>query len=233
MMSIAGADIFLAMKKGQRVYTVNKAAGNILPEAPWDADAWKNAEVAQIDCFPWYKSGKKQKTVVRALYDSSVLHVLFESEDTHISAKRRKYNGDVYLDSCVEFFLSPWPSKTNDYFNIESNCCAVLHIGLGPDRRHRKLIPAKLARQITLVSTVPGKQKTESSDDNGWKLYMRIPRSALSALAGKRVRFAGTWKGNFYRCGGKTNDQYAVWSPIGVPEPDYHRPEYFGDLVFE
>ena len=42
-----------------------------------------------------------------------------------------------------------------------------------------------------------------------------------------------TWRCNFYRCGGKTDQQFAVWNVVTNPYPDYHRPEFFGTLKFE
>jgi len=48
-----------------------------------------------------------------------------------------------------------------------------------------------------------------------------------------RDRSGTVWRANFYRCGGKTDTQYACWNPIGCEKPDFHRPEFFGDLTFE
>jgi hypothetical protein len=46
--------------------------------------------------------------------------------------------------------------------------------------------------------------------------------------SGKRM------KGNFQKCGDKTKfPHYGSWNRIDTPEPDFHRPEYFGDLILE
>ena len=38
---------------------------------------------------------------------------------------------------------------------------------------------------------------------------------------------------NFYKCGDLTvNKHYLAWQPVGTERPDYHRPEYFGPMVF-
>ena len=39
---------------------------------------------------------------------------------------------------------------------------------------------------------------------------------------------------NFYKCGEETSEpHYVTWNPIGSENPDYHRPEFFGKVLFE
>ncbi|WP_084054648.1 carbohydrate-binding family 9-like protein [Caldicoprobacter faecalis] len=43
---------------------------------------------------------------------------------------------------------------------------------------------------------------------------------------GKRI------KANFYKCGDKTKyPHWGCWNRIDTPHPDFHRPEFFGDLI--
>lgn len=38
---------------------------------------------------------------------------------------------------------------------------------------------------------------------------------------------------NFYKCGDATAvPHYVSWSPIPIASPDFHRPEYFGEISF-
>ncbi|MDY7009218.1 MAG: carbohydrate-binding family 9-like protein, partial [Planctomycetota bacterium] len=76
---------------------------------------------------------------------------------------------------------------------------------------------------------------TSSSGDDGWWLAAAIPFAVISQIAGRKIApKSGThWRANFYRCGGKTDPQAACWNPIDLPEQDYHRPEFFGNLSFE
>ena len=40
-------------------------------------------------------------------------------------------------------------------------------------------------------------------------------------------------RGNIYKCGDRTaHPHYLSWAPIGTPSPDFHRPEYFGEVLF-
>jgi hypothetical protein len=39
--------------------------------------------------------------------------------------------------------------------------------------------------------------------------------------------------GNFYKCGDALESpHYLCWNHIKTEQPDYHRPEYFGELLF-
>lgn len=41
-------------------------------------------------------------------------------------------------------------------------------------------------------------------------------------------------KANFYKCGDNTSKpHYLSWNPIGTESPDFHRPDFFGNLIFE
>jgi hypothetical protein len=73
--------------------------------------------------------------------------------------------------------------------------------------------------------------KLEKSDDNQWCVDITLPFAAIEALTGEPVN-KDKWYGNFYRCGGRVEPQYAVWNSIVSAEPDFHRPEHFGELVF-
>ncbi len=196
---------------------------------------WEAAGVLRIDNYPWYERGEKQSTAVRMLYDRRAVYVQFRCRDRHISARATQLNGDVYLDSCVELFAMPDPEVSGDYFNLEINCCGCMHLGWGPGRRGRRLVTPQLSRRIRIAASVAAPTKEESGADRRWWVAAALPLETLSDFAGRAVRPGpgDRWRANLYRCGGRTDPQYACWSPIDRPQPDYHRPEFFGTLCFE
>ena len=66
-----------------------------------------------------------------------------------------------------------------------------------------------------------------------WGLDLLIPAAALWHNPG--LDFKGLHaRGNFYKCGdGLKVPHYVTWAPIATEKPDYHRPEFFGELFFE
>jgi hypothetical protein len=215
-------------------YAINRATSKVILTGDVAGTAWEHANTLEVDNFPWYTSGQKQGTQARLLYDDDAIYVQFTCEDAHIFAKETELNGPVCLDSCVEFFAMFDPRKKPDYFNLEMNCCGMMHVGLGEQREGRRVITPELAAKIKLKASVPGPTKDESPYDNGWWIAAAMSFDMISEFAGQKVKPAsGTpWRANFYRCGGKTDVQYGCWNFIPWHQPDFHRPEFFGDLTF-
>ena len=41
-------------------------------------------------------------------------------------------------------------------------------------------------------------------------------------------------RGNFYKCGDLTaHPHFLSWNPINTPKPDFHRPDFFGELILK
>jgi hypothetical protein len=213
-------------------YLVARINGELELKGDPAGEPWSGLDALKIACFPWYRAGSKQGTTVKACYSHACLYLLFVCEDRHISARRTVLNSDVYRDSCVELFASV-PEDPGCYFNLEMNCCGAILLGYGPDRGHRRPASQEIASRIRIHHSVPG-PTNESPDDKGWLLEVALPFDVVGELAGRpvTVRPGTRWRANLYRCGGATDRQHACWSPIPTPEPDFHRPEYFGLLEF-
>jgi hypothetical protein len=106
-------------------------------------------------------------------------------------------------------------------------------MGYGPDVKHRRMVTPELAAAVRIFHTVPGAPQTESPKDRECLLGVELPFKVLSDFVGHPIESRGSWRANFYRCGGITDAQYACWSPVGTPRPDFHQPNYFGVLEFE
>jgi len=213
-----------------------RRADNIPLTGLVDGTPWSLSDALAIDQYMWHERGKKQATALRVLYDDAALYLQYLCEDSHIFSETTALNGPVYKDSCVEFFATIDPDSGPDYFNLEMNACGMLLMGWGAagggGRTH---VSAELAAAIAIASSVAGPTKPESPSDNGWWLVARVPFATLSAFTGRAVRVGpGTrWRCNAFRCGGKTEDQFAAWAWIDWPHPSFHQPQFFGELRFE
>lgn len=132
-------------------------------------------------------------------------------------------NGEqVCEDSCVEFFMKT--PKSEYYYNFEFNsigvCCASKRKGRNEDvciftteqYSHLKIIPEKLSNKR-------GKKH--------WRLKVEIPYN----IVGLSVKPDSIYC-NFYKCGDKTAvPHYISWSPVKTKRPDFHRPEFFREIV--
>jgi hypothetical protein len=198
--------------------------------------------VVEVDVFPWGDPvGKdfRPKTAARAAADDRALYVFMETDETDIRAVERDFSVEVWTDSCMEFFLMPDPSCTTRYFNWEFNPMGAMYLSLGTGRHDREDIRLDNYREFFQV-------KTEVLNE-GWRLEYCIPLLFLQRyFPDMELRSGHRMRGNFYKCGEKTlRPHYGCWSPIDLPKPessaesrmgrgsppDFHCPDFFGDLM--
>lgn len=179
---------------------------------------------------PWGEAYPYRPLVhVKIAHATMGILLYYEVQEKHVEAVYKQTNDPVYKDSCVEFFLSV---DGSNYYNLEFNCIGTALIGYGPARRSgRRRLPNETIEQVKAYSSI-SPEKLENGDTE-WRLMLTIPYTvfeadAIKSLAGMRCR------GNFYKCGDDLPEpHYVAWSPIDNPTPDFHLPQYFGELVFQ
>ena len=62
-----------------------------------------------------------------------------------------------------------------------------------------------------------------------WNLLVVIPLDLIGVeYKGEALKM----RGNFYKCASAASQpHYLSWNPIDTPAPDFHRPEFFGDII--
>ncbi len=187
---------------------------------------WKGIE-AEIDCYPWDKSGYRPCVAFSVLYSEQKLYVRFKVQKDKIRAECTQLNDDVYTDSCVEFFIAPDPDGDERYFNFETNPLGVMLIGIGTDRYDRKLLYPENYRNLFGIQTYTNTKR------GFWTVEYLIPVEFINRYYNSVLLRTGLkMKGNFYKCGDSTEiPHYGCWNPVKYGRPDFHRPEYFGELI--
>jgi hypothetical protein len=178
----------------------------------------------------WQEFPYSPEVSFRIAHSGSHIYLKFHVKEKAIRAVETRINGEVYKDSCVEFFVS---FDAMNYYNFEFSCIGTPHIAYGEGRHNRKHLPEDVIRQILIESSL-GKEPFETrTGDFSWELTAIIPVSTF--VHHPAIRMGGRKAtANFYKCGDALPEPHFVtWNPIGTPQPDYHRPEYFGNLEFE
>ena len=147
-----------------RSYTVKRASSKVPLSEQVAGTAWSDAESLSIDNYPWFKSGRKEATTVRLLYDEKALYVQFLCADDTIYAERTQINSSVCTDSCVEFFAMPAPELDDRYFNLEINCAGTFLLGWG--RNVQEILagfvdPELSTKYLKIATSVEGPKKQE------------------------------------------------------------------------
>lgn len=133
----------------------------------------------------------------------------------------------VSEDSCVEFFVEP--TGELPYWNFEFNCIGTVNASYRCERRN----PTRLTdEQLARIERYPSCGVRPFRELEGlftWNLLVAIPLDMLGlSYEGKPIRM----RGNFYKCASAASQPHFLsWSPIVSEHPDFHRPEYFGELI--
>jgi len=218
------------MDVGDRVsYTVKRATEKIYVDGNiFEAD-WDQAEEITPFVFPWYKEGNKDQSSVRILWDDNYLYFLWRCEDEHISAHRYQRNTATCLDDCAEMFISPNLDESMWYTNYEINCIGTWLVGAKTDENKGTWEPEGLLVGRSHVGTI----NNEEDIDSHWILEIAIPFEHFRQFKGQIPPEDGDmWGLNLDRCGGDVNEQFSQWTASKTPNPNYHRPEDFGRIIF-
>ncbi|NLI89265.1 MAG: hypothetical protein GX366_02495 [Epulopiscium sp.] len=191
---------------------------------------WAKVPALEINEYPWYEGGLKQETKAQLAIYQDRIYIHAKAQDKYIRHDAKELNDPVYEDSCFEFFVTPWDHKSQSYFNIEINCMGVLYMAYKDGKGGKKMISKEQSRQISIKSSL--KESKDIDKESGWELEIIIPIGLLEEISEKEIK-KDVWYGNFYRCGGKEDDQYASWNPIEFEKPSFHQPMQFGRLIIQ
>jgi hypothetical protein len=164
-------------------------------------------------------------------YTSGEIMLKYYVREDCFKAEMTTTNQNVYEDSCVEAFLSP--SDDGIYYNMEFNGTGICLLGSGTSRETSLRTDPSLAEMIRRESSLAPGPVPLITGNIEWTLTIAIPfgvffRHRIGSLKGKAIR------ANFYKCGDKLlTPHYITWSPVKTPAPDFHRPEFFGEIRFK
>ena len=214
---------------------VKRATGPIQVDAKPDDLAWKPAHVAKIDQYSWQELEYYPETEVRFLYDDDNLYLLFTCTEKYIKATHVGHQTEVWLDNCVELFTSPSPDLSEPYFNFEFNCLGYILLGVGKERIGRIPVSVKELEEVHCQATYSEPVDLQDEAEKTWYLEVAIPFALISRHSGAGAPRSGTvWRANFNKCSESTIVvHHATWAPVKTKEPDFHRPDFFGEMVFE
>lgn len=184
----------------------------------------------RIDVTPWPEyEYKPNASFAIAHADQGVLLKYYVVEQ-NIRAVYSKPNEPVYKDTCVEFFIS-FGNETK-YYNFEFNCIGTCRVGYGKNRTDRELLCDTVITKIKNYSVITS-SNISSGANVRWELTVLIPFEVFCFHSFASLREQNC-KVNFYKCGDDLpQPHFLAWNNIKSASPDFHLPEYFGEMKFE
>lgn len=186
---------------------------------------WNNVPKYSLDNHLWkndYPTFWRTSVQLCASKNKGIYARLF-SDESPVKAVFKNRDEPVYSDSCMELFFQPFSDDLR-YVNIEINPnCAYLS-AIGADRNNRTFV-SKLTDLRYSVKSLPAQ--------TGWGVELFIPEELISSAFSREFVLGGEIKANVYKCGDETAfPHYSSLFLVGTSMPDFHRPEYFGSIIF-
>lgn len=164
-------------------------------------------------------------------YTPSAIIIAYRAKEYDIRAQYTQDQDPVFKDACMEFFIQP--ADDSIYYNFECNCLGYILMQAGTTTRPRDEATQAILKNIKRWTSISREQIRQAGKKaTSWEVALIIPYTSfymhhIHSLAGKNVR------ANVYKCGGtKQYTHYVSWSPIKTPKPNFHTPEYFGQMTF-
>jgi hypothetical protein len=194
-------------------------------------NALSESEWIKLSHTNWEEFPYKPDVSLRIGHDGLNIFLCFRVSEKSIRAKYARDFEDVWKDSCVEFFISP--EKNEYYYNYEFNCIGSAILCYGQGREKREPASLEIMQSIKRYSSLGYKPIDSLKGQFNWELLLVIPGKTLFREAIKSFSGLGM-KANFYKCGDELPlPHFLSWSEVKTKSPDFHRPEFFGDIFFE
>lgn len=183
-----------------------------------------------IDKDPWNYGNLPEAYAKLSFQEDEGFLVEMWCYETGMRAVNQKPDSPVYEDSCLECFLNFYPEQSGQYLNFEVNANGVMLCQMGEGKRDRIFI-----RDKGLIQPEVAVEISEERGKPFWKVSYLIPLSLIEAVYGQSEFESGhKLSGNFYKCGDLTPGvHYGCWNQMEAPQPNFHLPEFFGELKLE
>ena len=188
-----------------------------------------SVEIGEVNWPELFKY--KPEVTLSCGYTGNEIVLRYRVREGYIAAKHTRINSEVYRDSCVEFFISPGGSN---YYNFEFNCIGTAYAAFGsPDLKNRRVLEEKKVSEIKTVSTLGNEYIDTRKAADPWELTILIPFSLFGERELQDPK-GNTFKGNFFKCGDDLPvPHFLSWNPVKRKgSPNFHVPEFFGELQF-
>ena len=184
------------------------------------------SEAHKLDVVNWAEYPYAPEVTFRVAHSDKAVAVMYEVAEDNVRAVAMESNGPVWEDSCVEFFIKH-PSKPG-YLNIEINCIGTALCAYRTGREDAQHFPEEQIAKIRRVHSLPHEPIDSHEKGKKWWMIEVVPFELLD-LDHKPASL----RANFYKCGDKCETMHFLsWNPIDIPAPDFHRPDFFGEIEF-
>jgi len=184
-----------------------------------------------ISIINWEKYPYCPDVSFHIMYDDFAFYIRFDVKEKYVRARAIGNHSSVWLDSCVELFLSP--DGNDEYYNLEMNCIGTKLFKFRKQGEVAEIASDEIMSKIRCRSSLGSTPFEEIEGNNIWNMVVIIPFAAywkhrIKPVTGLKIR------GNLYKCGNELSEpHYVSWNKIDVESPSFHQPRFFGEFEFQ
>ncbi|WP_316740623.1 carbohydrate-binding family 9-like protein [Pedobacter antarcticus] len=202
-----------------------------IPFIPQDSHAHEKLILNPLTIEPWKKDENLSCAAAFSIshFDQGI-RLRFVVTEPFLKVRKRKVNGEVHKDNCVEFFIAF--GDDGNYYNFEFNCLGSVKAAYGKSRPHRRFVPPDLLAMVADQISI-SMDNAAAGKGIRWDISVVLPVSVFyysnkQALAGESCAV------NFAKCGDSLpQPHFLSWVGLYTDQPDFHQPESFGKAIFE
>jgi len=173
--------------------------------------------------YPWDINGYRPHVEYELSMDDIgfvMRMTVYEREPRRMETEHQR---DIYMDSCVEWFVNFAPELCDRYFNFEVNANGAMHVAFRKDRYEGTMLTEEDIRKLNIHAEINEEQ---------WEVQYSVPFALIRKYIPQyRYKKGMRIRTNFYKCGDATAfPHFGIWREYPLDKPDFHRPEYFGEL---
>ena len=187
--------------------------------------AFEGIAPEKIACCNWAEEYPYAPYVTfKMFHTGDKLYLRFDVEEGYTAARVAENNGEVWTDSCCEFFLS---LDGKAYYNVETTCIGKMLIGYRQKGEAAIHAGEDILSQVERYTSLGTEPFEERIGENKWSLMLGLPTSIM------HQHKVESWDGlklkvNLYKCGDNlSKPHFLSWQPIALPKPCFHCPEFF------
>lgn len=161
-------------------------------------------------------------------YNNDAVQIIFTTKGAPLICNHFANQEAVCQDSCVEFFVQP--PGDGRYINFEFNILGYVNASRRYGRADAEHLTADEIASIKRETVYRADEPFEFYDleDDTWILTVTIPWRLIGVVPEPGM----VLKANFQVCSDAARPPYYLsWSPIATEKPDFHRPEFFGEII--
>ena len=203
---------------------------------PLDISDWKHVEFVKLENVMGENPAFFPETSAALRYDNKYLYGCFIVKDKYIVTKAIEHMQHVWKDSCVELFFTPGNDISKGYYNLEMNCIGKIYMQHQITKGNGvKAIDKDDLNSIKIKTSIDKPVLVEETGEKEWHLIFAYPYEVMRKYHDGFIMPAPgvIWKANFNKCADESsNPHWITWNKVELPKPQFHRPDFFGELHF-